>query len=349
MTVTTPPFIFPHIFDSCTARDNCYPPYSSSGQRQHGHHAERPRSDTESSACGSYIHSLLIRSCQFIDSIQSHNPVNTISNAAERMLESNGHFLRAQMVAEQKALETARLQEVLDTYKKENDELKMKSRLSSVFFFLLDLISTSLILNRKALALFANDYHKGGQTTSLTLHTTWLGNIPVKPAPLKCKDVLLVHHWTWKEFRCACVAQANTQRGKTEGDARSTHGNGKRKRPRKGSDKDNQPTHFYLENADGVPVSEEQITVMSCKAQMLWRTLDINGMAPQMFGQLSMQAWKYHSSMMLVDEAFDFVLLCDNGEWKLMEWSTRSYPLWYHNKFTRNVDNEIEKGESFLQ
>ena len=53
--------------------------------------------------------------------------------------------------------------------------------------------------------------------------------------------------------------------------------------------------------------------------------------------------------MMLVDEAIDFLLLCDNGEWKLMEWSTRSYPLWYHNKFTRNIDNEIEKGESFLQ
>ena len=114
--------------------------------------------------------------------------------------------------------------------------------------------------------LFANDYHEGGQTTGLTLRTTWLGNVPVKPAPPKREDVLPVHHWTQKEFRHACVAQANAQRGKTDSDATSTCGNGKRGRPRKGSDKDNQPTHFYLENADGVPVSEEQITVMSRKA-----------------------------------------------------------------------------------
>ena len=126
MTVTTPPFVFPHTFDSSTAGDNCYPPYSSSGQRQYGHRAERPHSDTESSAYGNYVRSLLIRSCQSIDSIQSHNPVNAISNASERMLESNGHFLRARMVAEQKTLETARLQEVLDTYKKENDNLKIE-------------------------------------------------------------------------------------------------------------------------------------------------------------------------------------------------------------------------------
>ena len=62
------------------------------------------------------------------------------------------------------------------------------------------------------------------------------------------------------------MTHPSVQRGETDGDATSVRGNEKRGRPRKGSDKDNKPTHFYLENADGVPVSEEQIMEMSRKA-----------------------------------------------------------------------------------
>ena len=71
-------------------------------------------------------------------------------------------------------------------------------------------------------------------------------------------------------------------------------------------------------------------------------------MAPQSFGQISMRAWEYYSSTMLADEAFEFLLFCDDGEWKLREWSTRSYPSWYRNKFIKDIDDELEKGESFL-
>ena len=39
------------------------------------------------------------------------------------------------MVAEQKALETARLQDILDTYKKENDELKIEVKTLKCVFF----------------------------------------------------------------------------------------------------------------------------------------------------------------------------------------------------------------------
>lgn len=36
--------------------------------------------------------------------------------------------------------------------------------------------------------------------------------------------------------------------------------------------------------------------------------------------------------MMLVDEQLYFLLLCDNGEWKLREWCSRSYPSWHRNR-----------------
>ena len=42
------------------------------------------------------------------------------------MLESNGHFVRARMVAEQRAVEIARLQEMVNTHAKENNDLKVQ-------------------------------------------------------------------------------------------------------------------------------------------------------------------------------------------------------------------------------
>lgn len=202
-------------------------------------------------------------------------------------------------------------------------------------------------MDRDALALFANDYHEGGHTTGRETSKIRSGNHTVRPDPKKHEDVPLVRLWTRKEFRSECVLHANAQRGETNGDATSARGNGKRGRPRKGSDRDNKPTHFYLENADGVPVSDEQISEMSRKARMLWRSLDSDNMAPPTFGQISMRAWEYYSSVMLSDEAFDFLLLCDDGEWKLREWSTRSYPSWYRNRFTKDADDEMDSGESF--
>ena len=144
------------------------------------------------------------------------------------------------------------------------------------------------------------------------------------------------------------MEHTNAQRGETNGSATSARGKGKRRRPRKGSDQDNKTSHFYLENSDGMPVSEEQITEMSHKARMLWRTLNSDGMAPPTFGQISMRAWEYYSSTMLTDKAHDFLLLCDDGKWKLREWSTRSYPSWHHNRFNKDTDKELKKGESIL-
>ena len=145
----------------------------------------------------------------------------------------------------------------------------------------------------------------------------------------------MVVQWTRKDFRHISVAQANACRGKMDGNATSAWSKGRRGRPRKSSDDDNKTkTHLYLENEDGSPVDEDQIVEMSRKARMLWTTLDEDGMAPQTFGQISMKAWEYFSRMMLADEAHDFLLLCDDGEWKLREWSTRSYPSWHRNRFT---------------
>ena len=174
-------------------------------------------------------------------------------------------------------------------------------------------------------------------------------NLPVRPPPKKREDSPSVKLWTRKDFRHAGTGHTNAQRGETDGNATSVRSKGKRGRPCKGSDQGSKTSHFYLENADSTAVSEEQIAEMSRKAHMMWRTLDSDGMAPPTFGQILMGAWDYYSSMMLADEAFEFLLLCDDGEWKLREWSTRSYPSWHRNKFGKDNNPRTEELEQHTE
>ncbi|KAH9033073.1 hypothetical protein EDB85DRAFT_1890359 [Lactarius pseudohatsudake] len=79
-------------------------------------------------------------------------------------------------------------------------------------------------------------------------------------------------------------------------------------------------------NWNGIPVDKSVIAEMSRKARMLWRTLDKNGLAPETFSKIENRAWDYFSQTILADKAHEFLLLCDDREWKLREWSTKSYP-----------------------
>lgn len=189
----------------------------------------------------------------------------------------------------------------------------------------------------------ANDYHEGSRATGHVLSAIRSGNLPPRPAAKIRTDFLQVKHWTKGEYN-AC---SKIQRGRTEGDATTTRVKGKRGRPTKNTDGDNErPRHPYLVNADGVPVSEEQVAEMSRKARMLWRTLDADGMAPLTFGQISYKAWEYYSSIMLADKLFNFLLLCDDGEWKLREWSSKSYPSWHRHRFNKDPNDDQVKGMS---
>ena len=69
---------------------------------------------------------LINLSRRLTDIIQPYDPVEVISNASEKMLENIGHFLRARIVAEQRAIELVRLQEVVNTQAKENNDLKVE-------------------------------------------------------------------------------------------------------------------------------------------------------------------------------------------------------------------------------
>ena len=217
---------------------------------------------------------------------------------------------------------------------------------SSEFYSYFDIIYVSLILPRESLALFTNDYHKGSHSAGHVLSTIQSGNLPTRPTAKKCVDCPLVSQWTQKEFRRTLVQHTNTQHGDTDGSAISSQTKGKCGCPCKDAKDDGKTTHFYLETMEGLPVLDEVITEMSHKACMLWRMLHKDGMALQTFGQISMKAWEYYSIMMLADNAFNFLLLCNDSKWKLWEWSTRSYPSWHCNRFNKDTDNIPQTSKS---
>lgn len=105
--------------------------------------------------------------------------------------------------------------------------------------------------------------------------------------------------------------------------------------------------HFYLENTDGTLVSGSGIVEMSRKAHMLWRTLNEEtqeSMAPQTFGQILGKAWEYFLQMLPVNKAHEFLLLCDDREWKLREWCMQLYPTWYCHRFALG-DKDVDKAQ----
>jgi hypothetical protein len=63
---------------------------------------------------------------QVSDSIQAPDFSEVVSSAPEKMLESNGHFIRTRMIADQRATEIENLQEIIASQKQENNDLKVE-------------------------------------------------------------------------------------------------------------------------------------------------------------------------------------------------------------------------------
>ncbi|KAH9039920.1 hypothetical protein EDB84DRAFT_1020222 [Lactarius hengduanensis] len=125
---------------------------------------------------------------------------------------------------------------------------------------------------------------------------------------------------------------ADMKKGESDGDSSTAGTKAKPGRQRQDSDSDSMSEYFYLQNADGTTVSKEVISRMSEKAQAIWEALDERGLAPTTFDNISEIAWDFYARIMLNDPEFFFLQLCDDGQWKLKEWSNSSYSSWYDNR-----------------
>ena len=188
------------------------------------------------------------------------------------------------------------------------------------------------MLFRSVIELFTKDYHDNRHTISGGSSHIALDILPPKQALRIKTDNPAVVYWTRKDISQPAKKHSESQ-GETDGDATLVKTKRKPGHPPQESDnEEDHSSHFYLENQDGTPVNKFKVAEMSWKARMIWRTLDKDGLASTTFGKMIKPTLEYFLRTMLTDKAHEFLLLCDDGEWKLWEWSTRSYPSWYRNK-----------------
>lgn len=177
---------------------------------------------------------------------------------------------------------------------------------------------------------------------------------PVKPMPkLKNSADHNTKCWTRDELAQEIQAQG-TAKGETDGNASMIRVKAKPGRPPKTSD-DDAHSQFYLENSDGTPISKNALQALSQKARGVWETLLANDLAPKTWGKLTSTAWDYYARVMLNEPGLEFLQLCDDGQWKLKEWSQRNYSGWAGNRGIRpkrkkpKSDNDDLSDEKLIQ
>ena len=68
--------------------------------------------------------------------------------------------------------------------------------------------------------------------------------------------------------------------------------------------------------------------------------------APPLFCRISHEAWEFFASIMLNEAKLDFLLLCDNGKWKLRKWSKQNYSSWAGNVRLTEKNVSAKKGNA---
>ncbi|KAF8256971.1 hypothetical protein EI94DRAFT_1819549 [Lactarius quietus] len=95
------------------------------------------------------------------------------------------------------------------------------------------------------------------------------------------------------------------------------------------------PKHAYLESEDGTPISADECRLLSQTARTVWTTLISYNQAPKTWGILLSVGWEFYARNMLNTRGLEFLRLCDDGQWKLKEWSKHHYSGWALNNGLR--------------
>ena len=144
-------------------------------------------------------------------------------------------------------------------------------------------------------------------------------DLPKMPDPIpKPEDVKF---WYKRDYQSSLKDQ------KKETNVLATVVKKKRGRPTK-ADEDENDSHPYLEMADGTPVSTDILRLLSQKARRTWMVLHEKRRAPSKWRSMAGDSYDFYLRTMVTDPDFQFLLLCNDREWKLDEWSKRSYSSW---------------------
>ena len=205
---------------------------------------------------------------------------------------------------------------------------------------------------RVTLESFASEYHDMKDRSSSYTGRRSLPFARIGPWPqLLTQDKKPgVIHWIKEIFLHTLKDQS---KGETDGNAITVTQKNKAGRPRKSTGDDGVPVdqhkHRYLEREDGTPISTVDLRLLSQKARENWETLFGHGYAPKTWGQISSVTWEFYAQSMLNKPGLEFLHLCDDGQWKLREWTQLNYSGWAKRRGIREgriLSAKKETGDS---
>jgi hypothetical protein len=177
-----------------------------------------------------------------------------------------------------------------------------------------------------------------------------LAGIPPWPKLLTREEQQGVAFWTREEYDRAVAAQP---KGETDGNAATIKQKNKVGRPRKSSEDSEEttgkPTHAYFRREDGTLISKTELKLLSQKVRSLREDLLEQRYAPRTWGKIANVAWEYYSQTMLKEPGLSFLQLCDDGQWKLQEWSKLNYSTWSRRNGVHPVQTHKNKTDKKIE
>ncbi|KAH9013179.1 hypothetical protein EDB83DRAFT_2321798 [Lactarius deliciosus] len=246
--------------------------------------------------------------------VYSPNIAEVVRYAPGELIEKNAFHLELKLTLGQRDQEIAALKEANIAQKAEFDDLKAR-------------YETLDGMHRMTIKQFASEYHElkaasGNGPKPLTL-------VGVLPLPkIRTREVCPEIVWWNREVYLHSIAKAKAQkRGETDRNAITVTKKAKAGRPPKTVDDDedlDSHGHLYLKNLDGTLISTASLRKLSSKARSIWFSLAKHDEAPPTWGKVSDVAEEFYFRRVLNEPRLEFLQYCDNGLWKLKEWTQQS-------------------------
>ncbi|KAH9043634.1 hypothetical protein EDB85DRAFT_1885235 [Lactarius pseudohatsudake] len=222
--------------------------------------------------------------------------------------------------------EMASLNEAIIAQKKEFEDLKVRYK-------------TLDRMHQMTIEQFASKYHKLKATTGNSPKPlTLVGVLPFLKIKTRevCPEIV---QWNQDIYLCSAAKAKAQKRGETDGNVITVTKKAKAGQPPKTANDDDEDSdshnHFYLENLDGTLISTVSLHKLSSKACSVWFSLADHNAAPPTWGKVLDLAREYYYWHVLNEPGFQFLQYCDDGLWKLREWTQQSYSGWARNHGVR--------------
>ncbi|KAH9066076.1 hypothetical protein EDB83DRAFT_2315083 [Lactarius deliciosus] len=253
--------------------------------------------------------------------VYSPNMAEVVQYAPGELIEKNAFHLELKLTLGQRDQEIAALKEANIAQKAEFDDLKAR-------------YETLDGMHRMTIEQFASEYHElkaasGNGPKPLTL----VGVLPLPKIRTReaCPEIV---RWNREVYLCSIAKAKAQKRGETDGNVITVTKKAKAGQPPKTVDNDEDSDshgHLYLENLDGTLISTASLRKLSSKARSVWFSLAKHNEAPLTWGKVSDVAEEFYFWRVLNEPGLEFLQYCDDGLWKLKEWTQQSYSGWARN------------------